>query len=87
MTGVPTRILVAVTVPAGSEEAVVAAVAAAREQQADLVVVPMRQEGELRHLMHDHADRHVLHHSDVPVLVVPTHGRPSATHPTHGWAT
>jgi nucleotide-binding universal stress UspA family protein len=161
MTGVPTRILVPVTVPAGSEEAVVAAVAlavalgaelvlagiaplappeetagwppnvsplgeqverqrlidrlvgarleelaaglpagldartvlawgpvgealvaTAREQRADLVVVPMRQEGELRHLMHDHADRHVLHHSDVPVLVVPTHGR----QPSHGWA-
>jgi nucleotide-binding universal stress UspA family protein len=45
--------------------------AAAREQHADLIVVPMRREGELRHLLHDHTDRHVLHHSDVPVLIVP----------------
>jgi nucleotide-binding universal stress UspA family protein len=46
--------------------------AAAREQDVDLIVMPMRREGELGHLVHDHADRHVLHHSDVPVLVVPT---------------
>jgi nucleotide-binding universal stress UspA family protein len=46
-------------------------VAAAREQHADLIVAPMLREGELRHLLHDHADRHVLHHSDVPVLLVP----------------
>jgi nucleotide-binding universal stress UspA family protein len=52
-----------------------ALVAAAREQRADLVVVPIRRESELAHLIHDHADRYVLHHSDVPVLVVPTNGR------------
>lgn len=47
----------------------------AREQHADLVVVPIRRESELGHLLHDHADRYVLHHSDVPVVVVPTNGR------------
>jgi nucleotide-binding universal stress UspA family protein len=51
-----------------------ALVAAARDERADLVVVPIRREGELAHLVHDHADRYVLHHSDVPVLVVPTDG-------------
>jgi nucleotide-binding universal stress UspA family protein len=49
-----------------------ALVAAAREQRADLIVVPIHRETELAHLVHDHADRYVLHHSDVPVLVVPT---------------
>jgi nucleotide-binding universal stress UspA family protein len=47
---------------------------AAEEHHADLVVVPMRRENGLAHLLHDHADRYVLHHSGVPVLVVPTHG-------------
>jgi nucleotide-binding universal stress UspA family protein len=51
-----------------------ALVAAARAQRADLVVVPIRRESELAHLPHDHADRYVLHHSDVPVIVVPTTG-------------
>ncbi|MEA2133973.1 MAG: Universal stress protein family [Solirubrobacteraceae bacterium] len=49
-----------------------ALVAAAREQDADLIVVPIHRESELAHIVHDHADRYVLHHSDVPVLVVPT---------------
>lgn len=49
-----------------------ALVDAAREQRADLIVVPIHRESELAHLVHDHADRYVLHHSDVPVLVVPT---------------
>ena len=50
-----------------------ATVEAAREHDADLVVVPMRaRDHELGHLLHDHADRYVLHHCDVPVLVVPT---------------
>jgi nucleotide-binding universal stress UspA family protein len=48
-----------------------AIVAAAREEAADLIVVPMRPGGELSHLLHDGVDRHVLHHSPVPVLVVP----------------
>lgn len=52
-----------------------ALVTAAREQGADLLVVPIRRESELRHLVHDHVDRYVLHHSDVPVLVVPTNGQ------------
>jgi nucleotide-binding universal stress UspA family protein len=52
-----------------------ALVAAAREQGADLIVVPIRRERELAHLVHDHVDRYVLHHSDVPVLVVPSIGR------------
>lgn len=54
-----------------------ALVATAREQQADLAVIPMRRESEWRHLAHDHTDRHVLHHIDVPVLVVPTHAPPA----------
>jgi nucleotide-binding universal stress UspA family protein len=41
----------------------------------DLVVVPTRREGELGHLVHDHTLRHVLHHSAVPVLVVPAGSR------------
>lgn len=50
-----------------------ATVEAAREHHADLVVVPMRaRDHELGHVLHDHADRYVLHHCDVPVLVVPT---------------
>jgi nucleotide-binding universal stress UspA family protein len=53
----------------GPEE--IGPIARQREQHADLIVVPMLREGELRHLLHDHADRHVLHHSDVPVLIVP----------------
>jgi nucleotide-binding universal stress UspA family protein len=49
-----------------------ALVDAARDERADLMVVPIRREHELAHLFHDHADRYVLHHSSVPVLVVPT---------------
>jgi hypothetical protein len=49
-----------------------ALVAAAGEEGADLVAVPIRREGELTHLFDDHADRYVLHHSAVLVLVVPT---------------
>jgi nucleotide-binding universal stress UspA family protein len=50
-----------------------AIVEAAREHDADLVVVPMRaRDHELGHILHDHADRYVLHQCDVPVLVVPT---------------
>jgi nucleotide-binding universal stress UspA family protein len=56
-----------------------ALVAAARQQRADLVVIPIHRESELAHLVHDHADRYVLHHSDVPVLVVPT-GAHDTTH-------
>jgi nucleotide-binding universal stress UspA family protein len=48
-----------------------AIVDAARSEDADLVVVPMRRAGVLGHLLHDGTDRYVLHHSDVPVLVVP----------------
>jgi nucleotide-binding universal stress UspA family protein len=50
----------------------------AREHRADLVVVPIRRETELAHLLHDRADRYVLHHSDVPVIVVPTNGNGAA---------
>jgi nucleotide-binding universal stress UspA family protein len=50
-----------------------ATIEAAREHAADLIVVPMRtRDHELARLLHDHADRYVLHHSDIPVLVVPT---------------
>jgi nucleotide-binding universal stress UspA family protein len=48
-----------------------AIVNAVREEDADLIVLPMRRGDELTHLLHDGADRHVLHHSPVPVLVVP----------------
>jgi nucleotide-binding universal stress UspA family protein len=41
------------------------------EVDADLVVLSMRRGSELSHLLNDGTDRHVLHHSDVPVLVVP----------------
>ncbi len=53
-------------------------VGAAHEQQADLVVVPIRRERGLAHLLHDRADRYVLHHSGVPVIVVPTNGSSAA---------
>jgi len=53
--------------PAGA-----AIVDVAREERADLIVVPMMRGGALSHLLHDGADRHVLHESGVPVLVVPT---------------
>jgi nucleotide-binding universal stress UspA family protein len=67
------------TVPAALErESVVtwgtrgpAIVDAARGHRADLVVVPMRRRNELGHVVHDNADRYVLHHSHAPVLVVP----------------
>lgn len=52
-------------------EAGSAIVEAARTEAADLIVVAMRRGGALGHLLHDGADRYVLHHSDVPVLVVP----------------
>jgi nucleotide-binding universal stress UspA family protein len=52
--------------PAGA-----AIVDVAREEGADLIVVPMTRGGALSHLLHDGADRHVLHDSGVPVLVVP----------------
>jgi nucleotide-binding universal stress UspA family protein len=46
-------------------------VALAGEERADLVIVAMRRGSELHHLLHDHIDRHVLHHCRVPVMVVP----------------
>jgi nucleotide-binding universal stress UspA family protein len=48
-----------------------AIVDAARQQAADLVVVSMRGVRPVRDLPHDGADRYVLRHSEVPVLVVP----------------
>jgi nucleotide-binding universal stress UspA family protein len=48
-----------------------ATVDAAVAEAADLVVIPIRRGGELAHLLHDGTPRHVLHHSPVPVLVVP----------------
>jgi nucleotide-binding universal stress UspA family protein len=50
-----------------------ALVATAREEHADLIVVSMRRQNGWGHALHDQADRHVLHHSEVPVLIVPTH--------------
>jgi nucleotide-binding universal stress UspA family protein len=52
--------------PAGA-----AIVHAAEEVDADLVVVAMHRGSEVSHLVRDGTDRHVLHHSPVPVLVVP----------------
>jgi nucleotide-binding universal stress UspA family protein len=75
---VPRRIRTRTLVTIGPVGA--ALVAAAREQHADLIVVPIRRERELAHLVHDHADRYVLHHSDVPVLVVPTGADHAAHH-------
>jgi nucleotide-binding universal stress UspA family protein len=55
-----------------------ALVEAARDERAELIVVGMRRrDSSLAHALNDHADRHVLHHSDVPVLVVPTSPRRS----------
>ena len=42
----------------------------------DMVVIPSRREGALAHLAHDHVLRQVLHHSPVPVLVVPAAAAP-----------
>ncbi|HEX2085981.1 MAG TPA: universal stress protein [Solirubrobacteraceae bacterium] len=54
-----------------------AIVATAEMEDAGLVVVPMRREGALGHLLHDGADRYVLHQSRVPVLVVPVEDAPA----------
>jgi nucleotide-binding universal stress UspA family protein len=62
----------------------VALVAAAAQERADLVVVPIRRERALPHLVHDYADRYVLHHSDVPVLVVPTNAPYATLNGDHG---
>jgi len=48
-----------------------AVVEAARAERAELVVLPLRRGHELSHLLHDGTERHVLHHSSVPVLIVP----------------
>jgi nucleotide-binding universal stress UspA family protein len=48
-----------------------AIVRAARQYEADLIVVGMRRSGRAAHLLHDGADRYVLQHSFVPVVVVP----------------
>jgi nucleotide-binding universal stress UspA family protein len=48
-----------------------AIVDAARQEDADLVVVPREPGHSLAHPLRDATDRHVVHHSHVPVLVVP----------------
>jgi len=48
-----------------------AIVEASRRERAGLVVVAMWRGSAMGHLLHDATDRFVLHHSDVPVLVVP----------------
>jgi nucleotide-binding universal stress UspA family protein len=48
-----------------------AIVDAAREEGADLVVVPREPGHSLAHPLRDATDRHVVQHSRVPVLVVP----------------
>jgi nucleotide-binding universal stress UspA family protein len=69
----PPRLASRTLVTHGSVGPALAAVA--RDEHADLIVVPMRREPMLAHLLHDHADQYVLHHCEVPVLVVPTSGR------------
>ncbi len=71
----PERVLVRTVLTWGSVP--VALIAAAREEHAELIVVAMRRAGALGHALHDHADRHVLYHSDVPVLVVPVESPPA----------
>jgi nucleotide-binding universal stress UspA family protein len=51
---------------------------AARQEQVDLVVVPREPGHTLAHPLHDAADRHVVQHSPVPVLVVPAPAPPEA---------
>jgi nucleotide-binding universal stress UspA family protein len=48
-----------------------ATLVAAREEGADLVVVPMQHASRVGHALHDHADRQILHECPLPVLVVP----------------
>ena len=48
-----------------------AIVDAARQEDADLVVVPREPGHSLAHPLRDATDRHVVQHSEVPVLVVP----------------
>lgn len=51
----------------------------AETEGADLITMPMRRAGPVGHLLHDGADRYVLHHSPVPVLIVPVaHDHPHA---------
>lgn len=52
-----------------------AIVDAARQESADLVVLPREPGGAVAHVLHDAADRHVVQHSTVPVLVVPPRER------------
>jgi nucleotide-binding universal stress UspA family protein len=55
-----------------------AIVEAAQREGADLVVVPMRRAGAIGHVLNDGADRHVLHHCGVPVVVVPVDDAPGS---------
>jgi nucleotide-binding universal stress UspA family protein len=48
-----------------------AVIDAVHEQHADLVVLAMCRESGLAHLLGDRAQRHVLQHCSVPVVVVP----------------
>jgi nucleotide-binding universal stress UspA family protein len=59
-----------------------AIVRAAERESAGMVIVPMRRAGAFGHLLHDGPDRYVLHHCDVPVLVVPvdSHGLAGGEH-------
>jgi nucleotide-binding universal stress UspA family protein len=68
-TGLPEEVQARTVLSWGSLPA--ALIAAAREEQAELIVVAKRRASGIGDLLHEHADRHVLHHCDVPVLVVP----------------
>jgi nucleotide-binding universal stress UspA family protein len=68
-TGLPDGVQVRTVLTWGSLPT--ALIAVAREEHAELIVVAMRRATGIGHALHDHADRYVLHHSDVPVLVVP----------------
>jgi nucleotide-binding universal stress UspA family protein len=57
----------------------VALTAAAKDEGAELIVVGMRRGRGIGARLHDHAEGYVLHHSTVPVLVVPIES------PRRGW--
>jgi nucleotide-binding universal stress UspA family protein len=68
-TGLPEGVQARTVLTWGS--APVALITAARDEQAELIVVGMRRGRGIGGLHHDHADGYILRHSDVPVLVVP----------------
>ena len=60
-----------------------AVVDAVAEQGADLVVLTLRRESALEHLLDRHIQRHLLHHCPVPVLLVPPVDRGAGSRDRH----